>query len=64
MLLGRLTGAMDRGVVDGAVNGVSTLVLAAGRRTARLQTGRIGTYVAGIAGGIAVLVVLAYLLGS
>ena len=50
--------------MDGVVDGVSAAALAAGRRGARLQDGRINSYVLGIAAGIAALVVLAYFLGS
>jgi len=62
--LGWLAGVIDRHAVDGVVNGVSEAALAAGRRGARLQNGRINSYVLGIAAGIAALVVLAYFLGS
>ena len=62
--LGRLTGLFDRHAVDGVVGGVSQAALAAGRRGARLQNGRINSYVLGIAMGVAALVVLAYFLGS
>jgi NADH:ubiquinone oxidoreductase subunit 5 (subunit L)/multisubunit Na+/H+ antiporter MnhA subunit len=56
-------GLLDRLVVDGAVNGVSALALAGGRRIARLQTGRINTYVFGVAVGAAALLVCSWFLG-
>ena len=62
--LGRMAGLFDRHAVDGVVGGVSEAALAAGRRGARLQNGRINSYVLGIAAGVAALVVLAYFLGS
>jgi len=62
--LGWLAGLFDKHAVDGVVGGVSEAALAAGRRGARLQNGRINSYVLGIAAGIAALVVLAYFLGS
>ena len=64
MRLGWVAAVFDRHVVDGVVDGVSEAALAAGRRGARLQNGRINSYVLGIAAGIAALVVLAYFLGS
>jgi hypothetical protein len=64
MWLARLGGAFDKHGVDGIVDGVSRAVISAGRRSARLQNGRINSYVLGIAGGVAALVVLAYFLGS
>ena len=62
--LGQAAGLFDRRAVDGAVNGLSRAVGAAGRRGARLQNGRINSYVLGIAAGVAALVVLAYFLGG
>jgi NADH:ubiquinone oxidoreductase subunit 5 (subunit L)/multisubunit Na+/H+ antiporter MnhA subunit len=64
MWIARVVGAFDRHVVDGSVNAVSHGVLAGGRRAARLQSGRIGVYVVGLTVGVAVLAVLAYVLGS
>jgi NADH-quinone oxidoreductase subunit L len=53
-------GFVDRALVDGAVNAVSAVALAGGRRLARLQTGRIGNYVLGITLGVVLLVVVAW----
>ena len=54
-MLAGVGGAIDRVFVDGAVNGVADTVIAAGRRVRRIQTGRINTYVMGIAFGVVVL---------
>jgi len=56
----RFTGLFDRHVVDGVVNGASAGVIAAGRRAARLQSGRLHLYVVLLAAGIAATVVLVY----
>jgi len=60
----RFTGLFDRRVVDGAVNGASAGVIAAGRRAARLQSGRLNLYVVLLAAGIAGTVVLVYFFSS
>jgi NADH-quinone oxidoreductase subunit L len=53
-----LNGAIDAYVVDGAVNGVATLLIDGGRALRRVQTGRINNYVLGVAVGIVILIVL------
>jgi NADH-quinone oxidoreductase subunit L len=53
-----VTGALDRYVVDGAVNAVANALLGGGRALARVQTGRVNHYVLGVAVGIVVLIVL------
>ena len=53
-----LSGAIDRYVVDGAVNGVARLVVAGGRRLRRAQTGRVNTYVLVVVLGVLLLGVL------
>ena len=58
----RLARTLDKSGLDGIVDGAAAAVLAAGRRGARLQSGRINSYVLGIAAGVAGLVVLAYFL--
>jgi NADH-quinone oxidoreductase subunit L len=58
--LAALGGAIDRIFVDGAVNGVATVVLAVGRRTRRLQTGRVNSYVLGVAFGVVVLLFIVW----
>ena len=60
----RLVGLFDRRVVDGAVGGVSDGVIAAGRRAARLQNGRLNSYVVALVAGVAGFVVLLYFLTS
>jgi len=47
--------SFDRGVVDGAVNGVATLVRAGGDRLRLVQTGYVRNYALGIAFGATVL---------
>ena len=59
---GFVSGAFDRVFIDGAVNGVASVVLFIGNRLRGLQTGRIQSYLLGVAGGALVLVVLNYLL--
>jgi NADH-quinone oxidoreductase subunit L len=53
---GNVDAAIDRYVVDGAVNAVADATIAGGRALRRLQTGRIQTYLYGaLAGGLAVI---------
>jgi NADH:ubiquinone oxidoreductase subunit 5 (subunit L)/multisubunit Na+/H+ antiporter MnhA subunit len=60
----RLLGAFDRRVIDGAVDGVSSGVVAAGHRAARLQNGRLNSYVLVIVAGMAGLIILVYFLAT
>lgn len=60
----RLLGTFDRRVIDGAVDGVSSGVVAAGQRAARLQNGRLSSYVLVIVAGVAGLIVLVYFLAT
>lgn len=53
-----LSGAIDRVLVDGMVNGVAEAIIASGRRMRLLQTGRLNTYVAGTTFGVVVLLVV------
>ncbi|HEX7166328.1 MAG TPA: NADH-quinone oxidoreductase subunit L, partial [Acidimicrobiales bacterium] len=46
---------VDKGVVDGAVNGVATLVRAGGERLRAVQTGYVRNYALGLAGGVVLL---------
>ena len=55
-----VSGAIDRMFVDGAVNGVATVVLALGKRARRVQTGRLNTYVMGVAFGVVVLLFIVW----
>jgi len=51
-------GAFDKYVVDGLVNLVAGIVLRAGARIRRLQTGQIQNYAYGLLGGVATLAVI------
>jgi NADH-quinone oxidoreductase subunit L len=46
---------VDKGVIDGAVNGVAALTALGGRMLRRLQTGYVRNYALGLAGGAVVL---------
>ena len=55
---GRVAGALwwfDRGVIDGAVNGIGALVRNTGGSLRRVQTGRVQNYALGIAIGLLVM---------
>jgi NADH-quinone oxidoreductase subunit L len=54
------TAAFDRGIVDGAVNGVATVVGYAGRGLRHVQSGFVRSYALGVAAGV--VVVLGYFL--
>jgi NADH-quinone oxidoreductase subunit L len=60
-VLAVLGGAIDRVIVDGAVNGVADAIIAGGRRIRRVQTGRINTYVMGIAFGVVILLFIVWI---
>jgi NADH-quinone oxidoreductase subunit L len=51
-------GFIDRIFVDGAVNGVATVVMTVGGRVRRIQTGKINNYAYGIAMGVIALAIL------
>jgi len=55
--------SIDKGVIDGAVNGVAVLTRGTGSRLRRLQTGYVRNYALGIAGGSAALLLYATLNG-
>jgi len=57
-----IDGAIDRYLVDGAVNGVASLTSGMGRSLRQLQTGRIQTYLYGALGGALVVVLVNFLL--
>ncbi len=61
-LFGRIDAAIDRYLVDGAVNAVANVTLGAGRSFRTIQTGRIQTYLYGALGGALVVVVLNFLI--
>ena len=58
-LVAVIDGLIDTYLVDGAVNFVGNFTRAAGRQVRRMQTGRIPQYLAGVAAGAVVLIVLA-----
>jgi NADH-quinone oxidoreductase subunit L len=60
--LGRVDAAIDRYLVDGAVNAVAAATLGVGRSFRSIQTGRIQTYLYGALGGALVVVLLNFLI--
>jgi NADH-quinone oxidoreductase subunit L len=54
-----LAGPVDRGVIDGAVNGLATVVRVASTHIRKLQTGYVRNYALGLAGGTVLLVAYA-----
>jgi NADH-quinone oxidoreductase subunit L len=55
-----LNRGFDLGIIDGAVNGVATLVRDSGNRLRRVQTGLVRNYALGVVlGAVALLVFLA-----
>jgi len=55
-LFANIDGAIDRYLVDGAVNAVAAVTIEGGRALRRVQTGRIQTYLYGaLVGGLAVI---------
>jgi NADH-quinone oxidoreductase subunit L len=57
-----LDGAIDKYVVDGAVNGLASVISGAGGSLRLLQTGRIQTYLYGALGGALVVVLVNFLI--
>jgi NADH-quinone oxidoreductase subunit L len=57
-----VTGAIDKYLVDGAVNFVAEGTLSAGNRLRKVQTGRVQSYVYGLLGGVAFFAILQYFL--
>jgi len=60
--LGRVDAAIDRYLVDGAVNAIAAATLGVGRSFRSIQTGRIQTYLYGALGGALVVVLLNFLI--
>jgi NADH-quinone oxidoreductase subunit L len=60
--LGRVDAAIDRYLVDGAVNALAAATIGAGRAFRTVQTGRIQTYLYGALGGALVVVLLNFLI--
>jgi len=56
--------AFDAYVVDGLVNGVSRLVLTAGRDLRYVETGKVQAYMAAFFGGVAILIAVVFVLVS
>jgi NADH-quinone oxidoreductase subunit L len=54
--------AIDKYVVDGAVNGLADLIMNSGRTLRRVQTGHIQAYLFGALGGAIVFVILQYVI--
>ena len=65
-LLGRtvayIDAAIDKYIVDGAVNGLGNLTWNSGRALRRIQTGHIQTYLYGALGGAIVFVIIQYVI--
>jgi NADH-quinone oxidoreductase subunit L len=57
-----LDAAIDKYIVDGAVNGVGRLTWNSGRAMRRLQTGHINSYLYGALGGAIAFVILQYVI--
>jgi NADH-quinone oxidoreductase subunit L len=55
-----VNGAIDKYLVDGAVNFVAEGIISGGRRVRRIQTGRINNYLLGVTAGVVVIVLVAY----
>lgn len=56
--IAKLSNLFDRKAIDGAVNGIASAADNAGARTRRWQDGRLTTYMASVAVGLALLLVL------
>jgi NADH-quinone oxidoreductase subunit L len=56
-----INGAIDKYLVDGAVNLVAEGVITGGRNLRRIQTGRINHYLFAVTAGVVVIVLVAYL---
>ena len=54
-----MAGPVDRGGIDGAVNGLAALVRFGGAELRKVQTGYVRNYALGLAGGTALLVAYA-----
>jgi NADH-quinone oxidoreductase subunit L len=58
-----VSGAIDKNIVDGAVNLVADGTLQMGGKLRQVQTGRVQNYIYGILGGVAALAVIQYFFG-
>jgi NADH-quinone oxidoreductase subunit L len=57
-----LDSAIDKYLVDGAVNGIATLTWNSGKSLRRLQTGHIQSYLFGALGGAIAFVIIQYVI--
>jgi len=62
-VVARAANTFDQSVVDGVVNGISTVSKSAGRRVRRIQTGVVSNYAALLTGALVVLIVVVTILG-
>ncbi len=53
-----VSGSIDKYFVDGAVNGIASVLQGTGEGFRRIQTGRVQTYLAYVSGSILVLVLI------
>ena len=57
-----LDSAIDKYLVDGAVNGIANMTMSGGRAMRRLQTGHIQSYLFGALGGAIAFVIIQYVI--
>ena len=60
--VGYIDAAIDKYIVDGAVNGIASLTWNSGKQMRRLQTGHIQSYLFGALGGAIVFVIIQYVM--
>ena len=60
--VGFIDAAIDKYVVDGAVNGIASLTWNSGKQLRRLQTGHIQSYLFGALGGAIAFVIIQYVI--
>jgi NADH-quinone oxidoreductase subunit L len=60
--VGYIDAAIDKYIVDGAVNGVASLTWNSGKQLRRLQTGHIQSYLFGALGGAIAFVIIQYVI--
>ncbi len=61
-VVANVDGAIDKYLVDGAVNAVASTITGMGRSLRLIQTGRIQTYLYGALGGALVVVLINFLI--
>ncbi|MFW6457813.1 MAG: NADH-quinone oxidoreductase subunit L [Halodesulfurarchaeum sp.] len=62
--LARLMDKFDQGIIDGVVNGISSIALFSGGRLRRLQTGQVTNYATLLTLGLVIMVVVVALFGG